>query len=138
MVITYYPMFQDLERAGIIGEERRLKWTEALKDADGTLKLPNLTYSIDTQERHASDFPMSEGAYKLFASEMNLDVGLLHGDDLFRLLVKLEEEAEGLFSVDYCSLERRKDTPGDWQDPHLASKCRLYWYTIQKPAELGS
>lgn len=138
MVITYYPMFQDLERAGIIGEERRLKWTEALKDADGTLKLPSLTYSIDTQERHEGDLRLSEGTYKLFASEMNLEMGLLHGEDLFRLLGKLEAEAEGLFSVDYCSFERRKDAPGDWQDPHLASRCRLYWYTIQKPAELGS
>ena len=43
MVVTYYPIFQDLERDGIIGDERRLKWTEALKDADGTLKLPSLT-----------------------------------------------------------------------------------------------
>ena len=137
MVVTYYPIFQSLERDGIIGEERRLKWTETLKSADETLKLPSLTYSIDTQDRHKAEFPLAEGAYKLFSSEMNLQMGLLHGDDLFRLLAKLDEEADGLFSVDYCSLSRQRDEPGNWQEAHLTSSCRLYWYTIQKPGAQG-
>jgi hypothetical protein len=132
-------LFQDLERDGVIGEERRLKWTEALEDADGTLKLPGLTYSIDTQERHRTEFPLADdGAYKLFVSEMNMDLGLLHGEDLFRLFDKLDEDADGLFSVEACSLTRRRDDPGRWQDPHLRSNCRLLWYTIKKPGEGGS
>jgi hypothetical protein len=138
MVATYYPIFQDLERDGVIGEERRLKWTEALKDADGNLKLPNLTYSIDTQDRHKTEFPLPKGAYKLYSSEMNLDLGLLHGEDLFRLFNRLDEDADGLFSVDACSLSRQMDSPGDWQRPHLRTTCRLYWYTIKKPGEKGS
>jgi hypothetical protein len=138
MVATYYPIFQDLERDGIIGEERRLKWTEALKDADGNLKLPSLTYSIDTQDRYKTEFPLPEGAYKLYASEMNLDLGLLHGEDLFRLLDRLDEDADGLFSVDYCSLSRQKESPGNWQSPHLKTTCRLHWYTIKRPGEKGS
>ena len=138
MVVTYYPIFQDLERDGVIGDERRLKWTEALKDADGTLKLPNLTYSIDTQDRFKAEFPLAEGAYKLFASEMTLQLGLLHGEDLFRLFDKLAEDADGLFTVDYCSVSRRRDKPGNWQDTHLTSTCKLYWYTIQKPGAKGS
>lgn len=140
MVITYYPMFQELERLGIIGEERRLNWTEALRDADAVFKLPSLTYSVSTQEPYQdqAEFPLVEGAYKLYASEMNLQMGLLHGEDFFRVLGKLEEDADGLFSVDSCRIERRRDTPGGWEETHLASECRLRWYTIQKPTEVGS
>jgi hypothetical protein len=135
MVAIFYPKFQDLERDGVIGEERRLKWTEALKVADENLKFPNLTYSIDTQDRHKTEYPLPQGAYKLFASEMKLDLGLLHGEDLFRLLGRLNEDADGLFTVDSCSFSRGKDAPGNWQDPHLRTTCKLLWYTIKKPGE---
>lgn len=135
MVATFYPKFQDLERDGVIGEEHRLRWTEAIKSADESLKFPSLTYSIDTQDRHKPEFTLPQGAYKLFASEMNLDLGLLHGEDLFRLLARLDQDANGLFTVDSCSFTRRRDAPGNWQDPHLRTTCKLYWYTIKKPDE---
>ena len=138
MIATYYPRFQDLERAGIIGEERRLGWTEALERADEELKLPDLKYSIDSQARYKAEYPLPDGAYKLFASEMNLNLGLLHGDDLFRLLAVLEEDAEGLFSVDSCNLTRVRDLPGAGDVPHVRSLCRLHWYTIKQPPTRGS
>ena len=133
MIATYYPMFQDLERQGIIGDERRLKWTEALKQADESRKLPNLNYSIDAQALHKTEFPLAEGTYKVFASEMALDLGLLHGEDLFYLFNRLDEDAEGLYSVDYCKLTRIRDEPGSPKSPHLSTSCRLLWYTIKKP-----
>ncbi len=138
MIATYYPRFQDLEREGVIGEERRLTWTEALKRADEELKLPSLSYSIDTQNRHKAEYSLPEGAYKLFASEMNLEVGMLHGDDLFRLFSRLDESAGGIFSVDYCSVARVRETPGSWEAAHLRATCKLNWYTINKPGERSS
>jgi len=137
MIAVYYPKYQDLERVGIIGEERRLGWTEALERADEALKLPELKYTIDTQARHRAEYPLPDGTYKLFASEMNLNLGLLHGDDLFRLLNLLEDEGEGLFSVDACSLIRVRDAPGRGDTPHVRSTCRLYWYTIKQPPKSG-
>ena len=133
MIATYYPAFQDLEKEGVVGEERRLKWVEALKEADENLKLPNLAYSIDTQQRHQPQFPLSNGAYKLFASQMNLELGLLHGQDLLNLLRRLDDNAGGLYSVDSCNLTRRRQEPGSPKDVHLKTRCRLYWYTIKKP-----
>ena len=132
MIATFYPQFQELERQGIIGRERRLDWIENLGLADETLKLPSLAYSIDAKERHTTEFPLADGAYKLFASQMNLDLGLLHGRDLFDLLSRLDENAEGLFSVDSCRLTRRREEPGSPKDAHMTSTCQLYWYTIQE------
>lgn len=138
MIANYYPKFQDLQRVGIIGEERRLNWTEALKRADADLKLPSLTYSVETRTRHSTEFPLADGAYKLFASEMKLDLGLLHGEDLLNFFSRLDESADGLFSVDECRLARQRETPGSWKEAHLRAGCKLNWYTINKPDAQGS
>ena len=137
MIATYYPLFQALEKEGVIGDERRLKWTEALDQADSILKLPGLTYSIDAQKRHTTEFPLEDGAYKLYASQMTLDLGLLHGQDLFRLFNRLDEDAEGLYSIDSCTVSRSRQDPGSPKEAHLKSTCKLYWYTIKKPNEQG-
>jgi len=137
MIATYYPLFQALEKDGVIGDERRLKWTEALDQADAVLKLPGLSYSIDAQKRHTTEFPLDDGAYKLYASQMTLNLGLLHGGDLFRLFSRLDEDAEGLYSVDSCSVSRSRQEPGSPKEAHLKSTCKLYWYTIKKTGEQG-
>ena len=137
MIATYYPLFQALEKEGVIGDERRLKWTEALDQADSVLKLPGLTYSINAQSRHKAEFALEDGAYKLFSSEMTLNLGLLHGQDLFRLFRRLDEDAEGLYSIDSCTVSRSRQEPGSPKEAHLNSQCKLYWYTIKRPGEQG-
>jgi hypothetical protein len=138
MIATYYPQFQELERQGIIGRERRLNWIENLSRADESLKLPKLVYSIDTQAPFTAEFPLAGGAYELYVSKMNLTLGLLHGRDLFALLSWLDDDAEGLYSVDRCGLVRQMDEPGSPKQSHLTSDCQLLWYTIRKPGDTGA
>ncbi len=138
MIATYYPQFQELERQGIIGRERRLDWIENLSQADENLKLPKLAYSIDTQEPFSADFPLAGGAYEVYASKMNLNLGLLHGQDLFNLLSWLDDGAQGLYSVDTCNLVRQLDDPGSPRKIHLTSNCELRWFTIKKPGDTGA
>jgi len=133
MIAAFYPRFVELEGKGIIGSERRLNWIENLSRADENLKLPSLAYSIDTQAPFTAEFPLASGAFRLYASQMNLTLGLLHGQDLFSLLGTLEENAEGIYSVDRCSLSRRRDVPGSPREAHLTSSCQLRWFTIKKP-----
>ncbi len=138
MIATFYPQFQVLESRGIIGRERRLDWIENLSRADETLKLPSFAYSIDSQEPFTAEFPLADGAYQLYASRMNLTLGLLHGQDLFNLLGRLDDSAQGLYSVESCNLTRRRETPGSPREAHLTSSCQLRWYTIKKPGEEGA
>lgn len=138
-IANYYPQFVALEGQGIVGRERRLDWIENLRRADENLQLPRLAYSIDTQEPFNAEFPMGPGGvYRPYASAMNLSLGLLHGQDLFELLTRLDEGGQGLYSVDHCSLVRRRDTPGSPTEAHLMSECELRWYTIRKPGEEGA
>ena len=138
MIATYYPQFLALESQGIIGREQRLDWIENLRRADETLKLPSLTYSISTQEPYTAEFPLPGGIYKPYSSEMSLSLGLLHAQDLFSLLARLDDSAQGLYSVDNCSLVRRRDTPGSPREAHLSSQCQLRWFTIKKPGDEGA
>lgn len=138
MIATYYPRFLELEVQGIIGGERRLDWIESLRAADENIKLPRLTYSIATQEPYVAEFPLAAGVYQTYASNMDLNMGLLHGEDLFSLLSALDETTRGLYSVDACSMVRAADEPGNPTAAHVSSKCRLRWFTIRKPGDAGS
>ena len=138
MIATFYPQFLELRSRGIIGREKRLDWIENLSRADEILKLPSFAYSIVTQAPFTAEFPLAGGAYRLYASQMNLTLGLLHGQDLFNLLGRLDDSAEGLYSDDRCSLVRTPDAPGSPRQAHLTSSCQLRWFTIKKPGEGGA
>jgi hypothetical protein len=138
MIATFYPQYVALEGQGVIGREKRLDWIESLRRADENLKLPRLAYSINSQEPFTAEFPLAGGVYRPYASEMNLSLGLLHGQDLFALLANLDESAQGLYSVQRCNMVRRRDTPGNPTESHLTSDCQLRWYTIKKPGDEGA
>jgi hypothetical protein len=137
MIATYYPRFVELEGLGIVGGEKRLDWIESLRQADANLKLPSLTYSIGSQEPYKAEYPLAGGAYQPFVTKMDLKLGLLHGQDLFNLLASLDENAQGLYSVDTCNLQRRLEGPGSPRQAHVTSECKLRWFTIRKPGDKG-
>jgi hypothetical protein len=68
-------LFQQLQKAGITGEEKRLDWTEMLRDLQSELRLPGMTYEFGAQ------IPLDNPAtldYAFFASPMRLQLRLLH------------------------------------------------------------
>jgi hypothetical protein len=139
MIEDYYPQFQALENQGIIGAERRLNWIENLRRADEALKLPRLAYSINTRKLFTAEFPLADGAFRPYSSEMTLTLGLLHGRDLFELLDRLDQSTQGLYSVDFCELLRQRDSPGtSATEVHVTGKCKLRWYTLKKPGDGGT
>ena len=127
----------ELEGLGIVGGEKRLDWIESLRQADANLKLPSLTYSIGSQEPYKAEYPLAGGAYQPFVTKMDLKLGLLHGQDLFNLLASLDQNAQGLYSVDTCNLQRRLEGPGSPRQAHVTSECKLRWFTIRKPGDKG-
>ncbi|MGH8657792.1 MAG: hypothetical protein ACREV4_04735 [Gammaproteobacteria bacterium] len=127
-----YPKFVDLYNKGVIGEEKRLNWVETLENAKTTLKVPELRYQIDTRKRYQPDFPLATGAYELYTSGMKLDLGVLHENDLKRLLDTLDREASGLYSVAKCELSRKEKTIAlDPEKANLHAGCSLLWYSIK-------
>lgn len=128
-IADHYPDFVALYRRGVIGDEHRLSWVEALRGAADELGLPALSYEVEAQQPLVPDFALNTGAFDVRSSRMHLGIGLLHEGDLARLFELLARRAEGLFTVRECELKRGADArrPG----LNLAAECVLEWYTLE-------
>lgn len=134
LIEAYLPRYRLLKERGVIGDEQRLTWVEALGDASASIKLPSLSYEISPQRPYVPDIPLDTGAFQVYASEMNLRIGLLHEEDLAALLRMLDRHATGLYSVSHCRLSRNAETfrlaP---MAENITAHCTLRWYTITLP-----
>lgn len=128
-IAEHYPHFVALHRRGVIGDEHRLSWVEALRGAATDLGLPALSYDIEAQQPYQPDFTLATGAFDVRVSRMHLALGLLHEGDLERLFDALARRAEGLYSVRACDLKRSTD--GGRAGARLAADCLLEWYTLE-------
>ncbi|MCC6201397.1 MAG: hypothetical protein IT494_00155 [Gammaproteobacteria bacterium] len=132
------PEFERLAQLGIIGEERRLDWLETLRFAGETIGLPEFSYRIDPQRPHLSALPALAGRQGLRASQMTLDLGLLHEDDLVALFDLLDTHGAGLYHVSHCVLDRGATTidPSAVQ-ANLKAQCELLWFTVEFSGNTG-
>lgn len=101
---TYAPRFQALQQRGLIGEENRLAWIDAISRSQARLKLLPLTYDISAQQVLKVPLPLSMGQYQLRGSKMQLHLDLLHEMDLLTFLNDLRHT--GYFAVQDCALKR--------------------------------
>jgi hypothetical protein len=130
---AHVDQFEQFTENGYIGEERRLSWIEALQDVNRELKLPVLKYDIRPRqafELRDTDFVLNE-KITLYESVMQLNLGLLHGGDLFVFLSELKKRASGLFEVRACDLRLAStELQFDAQHPNVNALCQLAWYTV--------
>lgn len=132
LIKKYFPTFIDLHKTGLLGKEHRLNWVEVLQDAGDRIQLPSLGYEITAQRRYEPGFPVTPGRYKIFVSEMNLDMQLLHEDDLFELLDLLNERGRGLYTVSGCELTRNfVELTDNLGAGNVAAACVLEWFSIK-------
>lgn len=136
IITEQYPRFRELLAAGVIGNERRLDWVETLRQADAALGLPSIEYRIEAQQVLTPDFPIETGRFELRASDMELQLGLLHEEDLARLLDFITTRGHGLPSVEGCELRRENETAATSRGSdgaRLRARCRLRWITLAEP-----
>lgn len=133
LIDEYSPEFRRLFERGIIGEERRLDWIEVLRDAGNSLKLPALSYTIESQKPYVPSYPINLSSYSLLHSTMRLNLTLLHEGDLFALLETLNHRAPGSFTVTACRLNNNvaEDTGSDASRGNVNAECTLDWFTMR-------
>ena len=134
LVRARYPEYRRLAAEGLLGEEQRLDWLEALRDADAALKLPAIRYDIDAQQPWRRTLEVDTGPYTLRSSDMTLTLALVHEGDLVRLLERLRTARVGLFSVETCSVGRRATPALPAAAPALDASCTLRWVTLGSPS----
>lgn len=124
--------YQKLVAQGLIGNEHRLYWVETLRKIAEDLKLKKVTYRIDPQKIYAADFLSDLGEVNVFASQMILQLDLLHEGDLLYLIEILNDRVPGSFHVNQCSLKRSQDKfvmhPST---TNLLADCEFTWFTLK-------
>ncbi len=131
IIDEFYPAFVRLHRDGLLGNERRLSWLEALRAAGDAIHIPQLTYKIEAQRQAVAEFPLQLGTYRLDVSPMTLNAGLLHEGDLLQILSALDRDAYGQYSVRECTLQRASDELTlDPATPNITADCTLEWQTL--------
>ena len=132
LIRSYLPDFVKLHESGVIGDEQRLNWVEALRTAGDTIRLPSLSYQIDSQQEYTPPFKLTLGKFKLYSSKMMLNMQLLHEGDLFRILESLDKNARGSYSISSCALGQSSTQITDEADAsNISARCELIWLSIR-------
>jgi hypothetical protein len=128
----YRNRYGEYKSSGLIGEERRLSWIESLESTNEVLRLPTLTYNLNPQEDFKRPGFKLERDVSVMSSSMDLNIGMLHEEDLFALLEGLRLSIRNLFTVDSCSIVRQGpvDRSLDTRNANLRTQCTIRWVTI--------
>lgn len=126
-------LFLALMRSGVLGEERRLDWTEMLRDSQRQLRLPQMSYEF------APQVPLENGAggdYAFYVSPMKIHLQLVHENDLIHFLDQVQRTAKALIVVRSCNVGRTSPQGNDTGPGQLSADCALDWITIRGAAPL--
>lgn len=131
IIVRYRDAFRALQRAGFVGEEKRINWLDGLRLANQQADLFGVDYQISVQRRYRYAAALDPGEIKLFESVMRLRFRLLHEEDLLRFFDALARQNVGIFHLDRCSMSRI-DTRGVIRyQPNMSVDCELSWITAK-------
>lgn len=125
---AFAPRFLALQRRGLIGEENRLAWIDAIRLSQQQRHLLPLSYEISAQQVLKVPLPLTMGQYQLRGSKMQLHMDLLHEMDLLNFFDDLRQS--GYFAVQECALKRGGTAANAGQNPSLSADCSLLWLTL--------
>ena len=123
-------VYKQLRRLHILGEERRLEWADAVTRIRNQRELLDLTYRVDRQ-RLMKSLPGKPGSVDFFASTMNVQLDLLHEEDLLRFLADLRNSGNAYYAVRSCDVRRTgQAATGTTITPRLRANCEIDLITV--------
>ncbi|MGZ5093153.1 MAG: hypothetical protein ACXWIP_18370 [Burkholderiales bacterium] len=138
MIGRYLGTYQQLARAGLVGDEQRINWLDSLRMANEQAGIFGVEYDISAQRPYAYASEFNAGQLLLQESLMRLRFSLLHEEDLPRFFNALAQGSGGFFTIDHCVIRRLRSGDADKGlqfEPHLAAECELRWLTVKPSAE---
>lgn len=125
--IEVYRRLKDLD---IIGEERRLRWIDAMARIRAQRELLDVRYQVERQRQIAS-VAGKAGAVEFNSSLMNVEIALLHEGDLLGFLSDLRQSGNAYYSVQHCGVTRTgQSVSATGLAPRLRASCRIELITI--------
>jgi len=134
IIVRYRDAFRGLERAGFVGEEKRINWLDGLRLTNQRADLFGVDYEVSAQKKYRHAVALDPKQVALYESVMRLRFRLLHEEDLLRFFEILTQQNVGIFHLNQCDV-RRIDTRGVIRyQPNLSVDCELSWITAKVPA----
>ncbi len=133
LILKFLPAYFQLEKEGLVGEERRLDWIDALRVANNHADLYGVQYEISVQQPYANKDALGAPGLDVRHSVMKLRFGLLYEDDLPRFLNALSAQGLGAYVVNQCSLTQVRALDKPVNTPTLQADCELSWITLAVP-----
>jgi len=128
--------YQRMVDAGLVGSRNRLDLIEKIATIKAQRKLFEIKYNIDAQK--PLDYPgiTPTGALDFVTSRMQLDIMLLHEEDLSNFLNDLRASGQSHVSVRQCTLARQDRAGSPVLTPTLQAQCQIDLITLVevKPA----
>ena len=123
-------IYRQLKALGILGEEQRLEWADAMARIRAERELPDLRYRVERQVslKTVAGKPAN---VEFYASTMHVEVALLHEGDLLRFLGDLRASGNAYYAVRRCSLTRTgQPAATSGLSPRLRAECEIDLITI--------
>lgn len=128
--------FQALKAQGFIGPEKRLDWIETVARIKTARRIFKLDYELSPQRPvDAALLPggAAAGGYEIMASQMKLQLHLLHEGELLGFLAELRKSVEAMIQVRSCVIERLPPSKVDRStNAQLRADCTLEWITLRE------
>lgn len=121
--------FQQMEQANMVGPEKRLDWTELLRDLQQQLRLPGMSYEFGPQ------IPLeitTDTGYAFHSSQLKIQLRLLHEEDLLNFINRLQREAKAMVLVRGCKLVRPPAANSAGSTASLNAECTMEWVTLRR------
>lgn len=123
-------VYQRLKDIGILGEERRLEWADAMGRIRSELELPDLRYRVERQQP-LKTVPGKPADVEFYASTMHVVLALLHEGDLLRFLGDLRASGNAYYAVRACTVGRAGQAAAiTGLAPRLRAECDIDLITI--------
>ena len=134
MIARYLPDYKKLGALGFVGDENRINWLDALRNANQKGGFFGINYDISARQAYPQAAMLAPGQMNVMQSVMKLRFQMLHEEDLPKFLQYLSEQNAGVFLVDQCSVRRAAATQTTRFQPNMTAECQLAWITAQPAA----
>ena len=123
-------VYQQLKQLRVLGEERRLEWADAIARIRTQRELLDLRYRVERQQL-LNSVPGKPASVAFCASTMQVNMALLHEEDLLRFLSDLRASGNAYYSVKKCVVTRSgQAATGTTVTPRLRADCSIDLITI--------
>lgn len=129
IIVRHLAAYRELERSGFMAPEQRIHWVTGLREANEAAGLFGIEYQIGAQRAHQAAQHLGAPLIEVLESPMRIKAGLLHEEDLVRLIRRLEAQNLGLFLLEACTLKRLATAPALAYQVHLEADCHMTWLT---------